>query len=404
MDHVLARTRRVMYIAQGGVLDGAQRQLCYLVQDLDPRRFQPVVVLDADGPMAEELRCGGVEVHILSMHPWRSLPGAVMRYVDAGTVTRLARRRGIDLVHASDVWKARYALFVGARLSAPTVIHVRGPMTQRAVGKHGVDQASGLIAIARRYHEDLVQIGVAPNRIELIDDAVDTRLFHATASGRDLFRQRYGVGERLAVGLVGRVEEFKRVGEFLEVAALTQRQAPARALYFVIGQEGSKSYMRRVHAAVMRLGLSPSVVFTGRLDDMPQTLAGLDILTTLSGGSVMFEAMACGTPVLSVRLDARHSVHTRHDETAWCVTTDGPDAAAEALLGLMADASLRARLGRAGSAWVQQHLSRQTMVAKTQAIYDKLLGGCDAGAKATGGAHWARWRRESGEPRTSSRM
>jgi glycosyltransferase involved in cell wall biosynthesis len=363
-----------MYIARGGALDGAERQLCYLVQDLDPARFVPVVVLDAPGPLAEHLRSIGVETHIRSMRPWRSLRGTLMRYVDAWAIARLARQRGGALVHASDLWKSRYALFAGARLSVPTVIHVRCPIAARDVRKHGLAHAAGLIAIAQRYQEDLSHMGVRPPRVRLIDDAVDIARFHPAAPGRALFRQRYAVGQRVAVGLVGRVEAFKRILEFLEVVALTERRAPAQALYFVIGQDGPESYLRQVRAAVTRLGLSPRVLFTGRLDEMPQTLAGLDILTTLSGGSVMFEAMACSKAVLSVRQDARHSQHTRHDQTAWCVTTDQPEPAAEALLGLIADAGLRARLGRTGSAWVQEHLSRQALARKTQAFYDTLLG------------------------------
>lgn len=356
-------------------MDGAERQLCYLVQDLDPARFAPLVVLDAPGPLAEHLGALGVETHIRSMRPWRSLRGTMMRYVDALAIARLARLRGCALVHASDLWKSRYALFAGARLSVPVVIHVRCPISARDVRKHGLARAVALIAIAQRYQADLAHMGVRPARVHLIDDAVDMARFHPAAPGRALFRQRYAVGQRVAVGLVGRVEAFKRILEFLEVVALAERSAPAQALYFVIGQDGPESYLHQVRAAVTRLGLSACVLFTGRLDEMPQTLAGLDILTTLSGGSVMFEALACGKAVLSVRQDARHSQHTRHDQTAWCVTTNEPQPAAEALLRLIADSDLRARLGSTGSAWVQAHLSRQTLVSQTQALYDTLLGG-----------------------------
>jgi glycosyltransferase involved in cell wall biosynthesis len=94
---------------------------------------------------------------------------------------------------------------------------------------------------------------------------------------------------------------------------------------------------------------------------------------TMSGGSVMFEAMACAKPVLYVRTDSRHSVHMRHGETAWCVTTDRPEPATAALAQLAGDPDLRQRLGLAARAWAQRHLSVATMVTRTQALYDRLL-------------------------------
>ena len=362
-----------MFIARGGDLDGAERQLSYLAHDLDRTRFEPLVVLDAECPLAEQLRTAGVEVHIRTLHPWRSMRGAVMRYVDAFALTRLARERGIALVHASDLWKSRYALFVAARCGLPAVIHVRGPIDERGIRKHHLADAAALIPIAQRYQEDLIRLGLPAERVRLIDDAVDLARFRSDVPGRDAFRAQYCVGERVAVGLVGRVEPFKRVLEFLEVVAIAQRIAPTQAAYFVIGQDGPESYMQQVRAAVARLGLQETVRFLGRLDDMPQVLAGLDILVTLSGGSVMFEAMACGKTVLSVRQDDRPSEHTRHNDTAWFVKSSTPGPVAEALLQLMGDAELRARLGRSASEWVKDHLSRKLMAERTQALYETLL-------------------------------
>ena len=123
----------------------------------------------------------------------------------------------------------------------------------------------------------------------------------------------------------------------------------------------------------MRAGLEASVVLAGRVDDMPGLLGALDIVATLSGGSVMFEAMASGKAVLSVRADGLHSAHTRHDETAWCVTTGQAQEAAAGLARLMDDAALRARLGAAGRTWVRRELGVERMVAQTVAVYEQLL-------------------------------
>jgi len=154
----------------------------------------------------------------------------------------------------------------------------------------------------------------------------------------------------------------------------------AKARFVIIGEQcesnrrAHNNYLQVVHNKLEQLGLKQSVIFTGRSDDMPVVLNALDILVTMSGGSVMFEAMACAKPVLSVRPDGRHSLHTLHNQTAWCVTTDDAVPAAQGLAELIKNPELRRRLGDAGRSWVREHLSHQSLVKRTEALYEKLLG------------------------------
>lgn len=375
MEHVgSSQLRRVLLLARGGPIAGSQRQLCYLVRGLDRRRFEPIVVVDRLGPLASSLRRSGVDVQVVPMRAWRSFPAGMHRYFDARRIARLAKRRRVDLVHASDVWRSGYMHFAARRLAVPSVLHVRGPMSDRDILKHEVARADAVIVIAQRYHQDLLSVGISPDRLELIDDAVDLERFRPGRAGRDFLKKRFGVDGRVFVGLVGRVDPFKRVIEFLEVIAPLARNANSRVTYLVIGSPGREPYYQAVLEAARRLELPERVVFVGHCEDMPETVAALDILVTMSGGSAMFEAMACARPVLSVRVDGRHSVHTRHDETAWCVTTDRAGPATAALARLIGDPDLRERLGLAGRAWVQRHLSVATLADRTQALYDRLLG------------------------------
>ncbi len=121
-------------------------------------------------------------------------------------------------------------------------------------------------------------------------------------------------------------------------------------------------------------GLDGKVIFTGRQDNMKEVLSALDVLVTMSGGSVMFEAMAAGACVLSIRADGRHSLHTLHDQTAWCVTTDQAAPATEALWQLLQDSQLRSRLAAAARQRVQEQLSLNIMSGKVSELYERLIG------------------------------
>jgi glycosyltransferase involved in cell wall biosynthesis len=259
-------------------------------------------------------------------------------------------------------------------LAVPTIVHVRGPLAPRDIRKHCLDRVDALIPIARRYADDLAAAGVDPARITIIDDAVDLRLFSRERAASGFLSRRFGVGEELKVGIVGRITPFKQIDAFVKAVAALPPALYARARFLVVGAWAEPEYRQTIESYVSRLGLGSKVTFLGRIEDeIPSLLADLDLLVTFSGGSVMFEAMAMGTPVLSVRSDARHSEHTRHGETAWCVVTDAVADASQALAHLLRDGDLRHRLGEAGSAYVRDHLSVSAMVTKTEALYERLL-------------------------------
>jgi glycosyltransferase involved in cell wall biosynthesis len=369
----------ILHLSRNGPVYGLGRQLLYLLRGLDRVRFPPSVAVDRAGPLQDELRADDIGCAVRRMLPWRSLLYAIPRYVDALSLLMLARAHRARLVHAQDVWRAEYAYFIARWLGIPCVVHVRGPLAPRDIVKHRLHRADAIIVIARRYVDDLAAAGIAPDRIVLIDDAVDLDMF--SAAKYPPRREGAFSGDPIVrVGLVGRISPEKRVREFLEIFAALPPDVRSSARFEIVGDGVDADYGRAVQADVKRLRLHRAVHFTGRteIDNMPGQLAGLDIVVTLAGGSVMFEAMAMGTPVLSIRDDGRHSDHTRHNETAWCVSTNRPEPAVEALSLLIGDAQLRARLGAAGRAWIGTYLSVSRMVAMTEDLYDRLLTGASA--------------------------
>jgi glycosyltransferase involved in cell wall biosynthesis len=366
----------VLLLGRGGDIDGQQRQLLYLATGLAQRSFFVTAAVSEPGGLLNELKDRGIDSLVACMSPWRSLRHVVARYRDAGDLLAVARERNARIVHAQDVWRAEYAYFVARKLGIASVVHVRGPLSKRDIHKHRLRLADTLIAIAQRYVDDLAAAGIDPARIVLIDDAVDLELFAPDRAEPSFMASHFGIKGSPIIGLVGRIDPDKRVRDFVEIVGLIPPHSADRARFVVIGDSVDRSYRRDIDKALDRLRLGDRVHFPGRCPSglMPRLLSSLDLLVTLSGGSIMFEAMAMGKPVLSIRSDGRHSQHTRHGETAWCVDGDDPPAAAHALAALINDTALRERLGHAGREWVTRHLSSQTMVMKLERVYEKLAG------------------------------
>lgn len=364
----------VLFLGRGGAIDGQQRQLFYLADEMARRGATPVVALSESGPLLSSLQAANVPCHIARMSAWRA-PGRILqRMYDASRLVRIAQQNRIGLVHAHDVWRAEYARWIARRCRVPYIVHVRGPMSARDICKHRLMLADRVIAIALRYVDDLVAAGVDPARISLIDDAVDMTLFDPMKVDVGFLQREHSVSGKPVVGFVGRISPFKRAIEFLKMISLVPAEKRRDVQFVFVGEWENADYRKRVEQALAELDLLAFVKFIGRCDSkiMPHVLAGLDLLVTLSGGSVMFEAMALGVPVLTVRDEWRPMQHTRHGETAWCVNDPDLAVAAQALTQLIADTSERQRLGANAQAWVRSCLAVESMVTKTRAVYDSL--------------------------------
>lgn len=108
---------------------------------------------------------------------------------------------------------------------------------------------------------------------------------------------------------------------------------------------------------------------------MPEVLAGLDVLVSLSGGSVCYEAMMCGVPVISAwsrRLE--ETLHLRDRETGFVIPEKSEAAVVSVLLELIEQDALRERIGQKARQRALVHLQHTVLVAQTQRLYDRLSG------------------------------
>jgi len=120
------------------------------------------------------------------------------------------------------------------------------------------------------------------------------------------------------------------------------------------------------------------VRFEGFCEDVPRLLGELDLLVLPSlwegFGLVLLEAMAAGRPVVASAVGPIPEV-VADGETGLLVPPEDPAALADAIVRVLLDADLAARLGGAGRRRVERFFGIERMVAQTDAVYQELLGG-----------------------------
>ena len=366
----------ILYLSHcGSSIGGGEKQLYYLVTNLDAAHYQPIVVCPDDGAFAEQLRNASIPTFIFPLPAWRKAKSLLSRYVAASRLVKFAEAQKIGLVHTSDSWHNPYLLRVSRKLGIPSVSHVRTSIRPDQVKNYRFKEVSEIISISERFKPPFLQAGIPPGKITFIHDGVDLNLFRDEPPAVNVLSRDFSTDGKVLVGLVGRIEPFKKQLEFLQATEIVLKSRKDVS-FFLIGGVQSKSYFEQVKGFIADKGLEQHVICTGERNDMPEVMASLDILVTLSGGSVVFEAMACGVPVILVRKMPPSNLSweiVRDGETGLLIPHDEIPPLAEAMLRFINDPELRKRMGKAGRRWAEEEFSHIQMARQTQAIYDKLV-------------------------------
>jgi len=358
----------------GSIIGGAENQLLCLIENLDKSLYNPIVICPDSGEFSARLERSGIPVCICHLPASRKAISYPFRRLAAMRLAKIADKHHIDLVHASAPWLNYYAWRVGQLLRIPTISHDRNALNPERVRKYLFHRFDRTIAISERMKRDLVSGGIPPEKIEVIYDGVDLSQFSPTVSEMDVLRRDHHLREHL-VGLVGRIEPFKRQKEF--VRAVSEVLKDRRDVSFlIIGDPARKAsgYFREVQQMIEEYGVSDNVVFTGYRRDMPEVLNSLDILVTLSGGSIMMEAMACAKPVIMASKADPASLRIVQDgKTGFVVPYDDIDSVSKAILRLLEDPEMRYSMGKAGRERAEELFDMRKITKLTEAVYADLL-------------------------------
>ncbi len=175
---------------------------------------------------------------------------------------------------------------------------------------------------------------------------------------------------------VGNLRPHKGHRNLVETAAVLER-AGSKAILVSIGGEKHPGDLERLRAEVAARGLEHRLRFLGRRDDARAFIAAADVFVSpadVEGLPVaILEALALGRPVAATAVGGVPSVVV-DGETGILVPPGDPEALADAVERLLADAEWAARLGKAGQALVETEYGLEKMVAAYEQVYREILG------------------------------
>ena len=208
---------------------------------------------------------------------------------------------------------------------------------------------------------------VRPEKFVTIYDGVAD---HPRSNAGLSLRRKLGIGdERPLIGSVGRLVKQKRYDRLLRAVALLPEH-----VHCVIAGDGPDLDSLRLLA--MELGIAPRVHLPGFRSDVAAILDATDVFVLSSDfegmANSMLEAMAAGRPVVSTRVsgaeEALFATPGGGDPPGVIVGFEPSEIAAECNR-LLADHSLRQRMGLAGIQRVRESFSFDRMLDEWELIF-----------------------------------
>ena len=238
-----------------------------------------------------------------------------------------------------------------------------------------IRKADAYIALTEFEKNHVASRGIAPEMIHVIGGGVDLDTY-STAQGAEIRRQ-LGWGDDPVVAMLAKHVERKRFDVLLDSMAAVWREQPSARVLIAGGRTSYSSVLEKLIAELPESRRERVTLISDFEEKLgPSLLAAGDLLVLPSGrdafGIVFVEAWACRKPVIGVDLGATASL-IDHEEDGLLVPYDDAANLAKAILRLLADADLRARLGQQGYRKVKENYTWSTIGRRYRKIYLDLL-------------------------------
>lgn len=346
-----------LHVDLGEQWRGGQNQALLLMEGLRRRGHVAELVSARGSPLAERCRAAGIPVYALS-RLWQ-------------------RRPGYQIVHCHDAHSLTAAWCARAHKRAAVVAarRVAYPLSPSRLALARYRSARKIIAVSRFVADSVVASGIAADLVEVIYDGVEIPPA-APAGDRARARRRWNLPAENApvLGCVGYLLPEKNQALLVHAMPRVRERYPDCRL-LLAGDGPCRAELERLAG---ELGVGGMVRFAGIVEDVAQVYAAMDVFVFPSLaeplGSSLLVAMAYGLPAVAVAGGAVREIMLNEDN-GLLVPDPDPAAFAAAVLRVLDDPGLAARVGESARQTVARQFSAERMVQDTLELYGRICAG-----------------------------
>lgn len=367
LDHGMKVCQVLLTMEQGGAEVLAAR----LARRLSDEFRIVFACLDRVGPLGEQLREDGFEVHVLDRRPgidWRC----------SRRLRTLIRRERVEVVHAHQYAPFFYTAVARWPRSGPPIVFTEHGRDHPDLPSRSHAVTNGLLlrrhdrvfGVGRDVRRALIENeGFPAGSVGVVHNGIDLSAFEVDHGDREAIRREIGLEpDDFVIAQVAHLDPLKDHATGLRsLAHLAKDRGDVRLVLIGDGPEAG-----RIRQLVESLGLEPFVRMLGRRSDVPRLLraVNLSLLTSVSEGIplALIESMAAGLPLVATRVGGVPEV-VQDGETGLLVPAGDDLALARAISRLAGSQSLRATMGDQGRRTARADFSEDRMVEAYRQAY-----------------------------------
>lgn len=367
---------KILHIAKMKGVSGSENHLLTLLPALDPQRFDLRLCI-----LAEERHLPFLEAYKAQMAQAGVTVFFFLVRKDADLFVvwklwRYLRRNPVDIVHTHLIHADLYGTLAAKLAGVPAIIssrHNDDQFRRHPLLKWGNRQ------LARQQAKIIVisdWVGAFLREVERIPAEKIVRIYYGmnpetmiAQADPQYVRRQFQIPDGVPViGTIGQLRTQKGHSYFLEAIKQIVVEFPSiRAL--ILGEGELRGALEQ---QIRQLDLEQTVILAGYRTDAVQLLAGFDVFVFPSlwegFGLVLLEAMALRKPIIASRVSAIPEI-VLDGETGILTPPQNPAALASAITHILTRPDAAQSMGAAGYARLHEHFTVQTMVERTEQIY-----------------------------------
>ncbi len=404
---------RILYIDLAPYPGGSIISLAQLVAGLDRAQWRPMVVLSQQNPFSGFAEMG-IDVVYVPTPQWERLakarsgpsssvasgghPDPAFKRTVLWRIGGEMRRWGRDilpvvralqpiinafqphLIHLNDALPlVRHGILAAKLTRTPVINHSRSFVLPHQLDRRWLlPSLRGMIFISNAVARAQLQDVSSPPPSRVIPNPVNLDLFQRRDASH-VFRREIGLPDDAPViAMVGRIVPWKGQHVFIEAFARLLPQVPGAHAVIIgdtdtmLGQQYKETLMTRSH----ELHVQQHLHWLGHRADVPNILKECDLLVHCSVepepfGRVIIEGMAAGTPVIGSRAGGVPEI-IQHEVNGLLTPPGDVAALSTAMLRLLTDQTLRARVIAHGQRAVKQRYTVEKHVQAVTEFYREL--------------------------------
>ena len=367
-------------------LGGGQTAVLLLAGSLDRSKFDVSVCSGGGGPLVEELKKIGVAHQ-------EALFGKKRWFRNIAAIGRILEQERVEILHTHGGIAGFFGRRAAREAGTPVVVHTlhgihylhyRNPVLKRthiSLERYFSKFTDKLVLVSEGDREAARRFRLAPEaKLVVIKNGLDPATLEAARDAAGL-KKKLGLSDTAPViGTVARLHRQKGVVFLVRAASRIKREFPGARVLCV----GGGPLRLKMAKEIRKLGLEDTVILLGETSDAAGLIPAFDVfvLPSLWEGLpfVLIEAAALGRPIVATNVEGNNEVIT-DGETGLLVPAQDPDALAAAVIRLLRDGKMAARLAASAKTLIPPRYTLARMARETEDLYLSTLRDKRAGSR-----------------------